>query len=176
MGKDLVAQLRRADDWYFEGSLCLPDEDSATAPDGPPAPLDDDLLHALFCFQAAHMTHTCHGELWPHLKLQHIASDKLHAAMCSLLAMTGGAAEDAMAAANAAIGIVTPGSVHPAASNKPPRRTGSVDLEGKGLLSRFCATIREIREFRSNREIYGTNREKFTMYRATEVQGNPSRD
>eukprot|EP01052_Picozoa_sp_SAG31_P021700 SAG31_NODE_1691_length_7513_cov_11.746830_4_plen_242_part_00 len=34
---------------------------------------------------------------------------------------------------------------------------------GKGLLSRFCATIREIRDF--NREIYGTNRESVIMYR-----------
>eukprot|EP01052_Picozoa_sp_SAG31_P024253 SAG31_NODE_2050_length_6560_cov_2.712119_6_plen_184_part_00 len=32
----------------------------------------------------------------------------------------------------------------------------------KGLLSRFCATIREIRDF--NREIYGTNRDSVTMY------------
>eukprot|EP01052_Picozoa_sp_SAG31_P029011 SAG31_NODE_2849_length_4994_cov_2.114694_1_plen_550_part_00 len=33
---------------------------------------------------------------------------------------------------------------------------------GKGLLSRFCATVREIRDF--NREIYGTNRESVTVY------------
>ena len=33
--------------------------------------------------------------------------------------------------------------------------------QGKGLLSRFCATIREIRDF--NREKYGTNRESVTL-------------
>eukprot|EP01052_Picozoa_sp_SAG31_P034110 SAG31_NODE_3938_length_3735_cov_3.200220_2_plen_181_part_00 len=33
--------------------------------------------------------------------------------------------------------------------------------EGKGLLSRFCATIREMRDF--NREIYGTDRESVTV-------------
>eukprot|EP01052_Picozoa_sp_SAG31_P026532 SAG31_NODE_2411_length_5752_cov_2.118167_6_plen_231_part_00 len=41
---------------------------------------------------------------------------------------------------------------------------------GNGLLSRFCAFIREIRDF--NREMYGTNRESVTMY--TELPGGPA--
>eukprot|EP01052_Picozoa_sp_SAG31_P027422 SAG31_NODE_2567_length_5464_cov_2.804660_4_plen_184_part_00 len=43
--------------------------------------------------------------------------------------------------------------------NDPIDPTAGVraDRTGKGLLSRFCATIREIRGF--NRETYGTNRE-----------------
>eukprot|EP01052_Picozoa_sp_SAG31_P015472 SAG31_NODE_995_length_10494_cov_8.173641_4_plen_680_part_00 len=45
--------------------------------------------------------------------------------------------------------------------SKPLVRFGAVS--GKGLLSRFCETIREIRVF--NRAIYGTNRESVTMYR-----------
>eukprot|EP01052_Picozoa_sp_SAG31_P003811 SAG31_NODE_150_length_22290_cov_5.975801_27_plen_104_part_00 len=36
---------------------------------------------------------------------------------------------------------------------------------GKGLLSRFCATIREIRDF--NREKYGTDRESVCINQAT---------
>eukprot|EP01052_Picozoa_sp_SAG31_P037855 SAG31_NODE_4957_length_2836_cov_2.451023_1_plen_114_part_00 len=41
---------------------------------------------------------------------------------------------------------------------------------GKGLLSRFCATIREIRDF--NREIYGTNRESVCIDRPSARQQN----
>ena len=44
-----------------------------------------------------------------------------------------------------------------------PVLSGGVQIAGKGLLSRFCATIREMRDF--NRETYGTNRESVTMYR-----------
>eukprot|EP01052_Picozoa_sp_SAG31_P035099 SAG31_NODE_4193_length_3486_cov_2.794804_4_plen_122_part_00 len=40
---------------------------------------------------------------------------------------------------------------------------------GKGLLSRFCATIREIRDF--NRDIYGTNRESDCINSRLDLQG-----
>eukprot|EP01052_Picozoa_sp_SAG31_P017339 SAG31_NODE_1182_length_9512_cov_3.773611_3_plen_184_part_00 len=40
---------------------------------------------------------------------------------------------------------------------RPSFATTAVWVPGKGLLSRFCATIRGMRD--SNREIYGTNRE-----------------
>eukprot|EP01052_Picozoa_sp_SAG31_P039979 SAG31_NODE_5677_length_2388_cov_16.564875_3_plen_180_part_00 len=44
-----------------------------------------------------------------------------------------------------------------------PEPTATWPPAGKGLLSRFCATIREIRDF--NREIYGTNRESVCINR-----------
>eukprot|EP01052_Picozoa_sp_SAG31_P042728 SAG31_NODE_6876_length_1863_cov_1.358844_1_plen_319_part_10 len=44
-----------------------------------------------------------------------------------------------------------------AAAARDARQQLCISVPGKGLLSRFCATIREIRDF--NREIYGTNRE-----------------
>eukprot|EP01052_Picozoa_sp_SAG31_P022486 SAG31_NODE_1790_length_7264_cov_3.356455_4_plen_425_part_00 len=48
------------------------------------------------------------------------------------------------------------GSVCPTTMQEP-------ECTGEGLLSRFCATIREIRDF--NREIYGTNRESVCIHR-----------
>eukprot|EP01052_Picozoa_sp_SAG31_P012735 SAG31_NODE_751_length_12354_cov_14.018605_2_plen_224_part_00 len=44
---------------------------------------------------------------------------------------------------------------------------------GKGLLSRFCATIREIRDF--DREMYGTNRESVCIHKESSACRNGGR-
>lgn len=117
LGKDFSAQLRRADDWLFEGFMRMGggDDESDVG----------DVKRAVFCFQAAEMTDSCHGTLWPHLKYQsHKKSfDPEQGQMLSIGLSGKYDCFDQLEAANRALGIGEARNV------VPPRQTGSLDLD-----------------------------------------------
>lgn len=112
-GSSFVAQLRRADDWAVEAMLRLGVGDDD----------DGDSRRAVFCAQAAQMTDSCHGTLWPHLKFetQKHRADENFTLMLGLITENE-ALGDELENANRALGIDA------AWEAKPPRETGSCDL------------------------------------------------
>eukprot|EP00928_Gymnodinium_smaydae_P034124 TRINITY_DN24262_c0_g1_i2.p1 TRINITY_DN24262_c0_g1~~TRINITY_DN24262_c0_g1_i2.p1 ORF type:complete len:772 (-),score=97.50 TRINITY_DN24262_c0_g1_i2:135-2450(-) len=111
LGKDFVIQLRRADDWFLEAILRVGEN------------FDGDKKRATFCAQAAVMTHSCHGSIWPHLRFEIQDEEECCDFLMALMASGPETLVNELEVANRAIGIDNDGDV------APPRVTGDYDLD-----------------------------------------------